>query len=165
LSDLPHRPDGDGITLPALVDRLLHKESGGQRVMYEMFKDRVQLLVSDDLKIGPPVAEGLSYILLELLRNNTKNNAREQIKVSAKSFSQGSRNVVIMRTRLKYLGPQAEINSAFISPIQRPDGYHFGIFLVGVLVRNLGGRLNFDRRRGENFRVLEIFIPAQSHTS
>jgi hypothetical protein len=164
LSDLPQGQDGDGATIHSLVDSVLRKEAGDQRVMYEMLRDRVRLLESDNLKIGPAVAEGLSYILLELLRNNAKNNASETIKVAAKAFSRGSRNVVILRTRLKYLGPQSEINCAFISPIERPDGYHFGIFLVGVLVRNLGGRLNFDRKLGENYRVLEIFVPTQGHS-
>jgi hypothetical protein len=143
----------------------LRKEAGDQHVMYDLFKDRVQILDSDNLKIGPAVAEGLSYILLELLRNNRKNNASEPIKVFARSLAQGSRNVIVMRTRLKYYGPQSEINSAFIAPIQRSDGYHFGIFLVGVLVRNLGGRLNFDRRDGQNYRVLEIFIPTERQTT
>ena len=152
----------DLVSIDQLIKNIIEDESAGSKhkqagLLEELIVDRC-----DELTLPPHCIEAVSYILRELVRNAQKyqiENTSTKVRASTRSVYCGAKNVLVIETVISDAGPEEAINEAFMRPLHRADRLHIGWYIIGVLVRGLGGQLNFDRGRGRARRRLQIRLP------
>ena len=92
---------------------------------------------------------GSLRLILECVVNNAKKHSEyslNNIEICLSSPGKGRVITIIYRSNINYIDPQTleEIERRFVTPALSADGWHFGLFLVGVHARLLGGDIEID---------------------
>ena len=126
----------------------LHKRSA--RHDPESLFDRVWRV--DNIDATQPLGSrflGSLRLILECVVNNAKKHSEyslNNIEICLSSPGKGRVITIIYRSNINYIDPQTleEIERRFVTPALSADGWHFGLFLVGVHARLLGGDIEID---------------------
>ncbi|MFO1359536.1 hypothetical protein [Plasticicumulans sp.] len=110
--------------------------------------------ISPQIEISERFAASLKLIILSII-NNTKHSIYERNKISLKRCNTPNNKQAIQLTynsNSSCIDPD-KISSLFNYPNINSDGWHFGLFLIGVHVRLLGGlvEVNPDCMKEEEF--------------
>lgn len=159
--DLDHE-EQDGRSFVARVDHVVREEVDSDALLAEMGQP-VKVFNPDRHDLPHSIQMAAIHIIRILLQNRLHEGRSGQlpspITVVTRDFHAGVRNALLIRQVLHMNLPESEIQDAFRRPIRRADREHVGLYMIGVLVRAWGGRLDFDRSAGVTERQLEICIP------
>jgi hypothetical protein len=124
--------------------RRAHGKLLGSKYFYEIWQ--VQGIEPSD-----PISSrflGSLKLIVQCILNNTRHSDYKQNRISLKRDKVGQKEIVIIeyRSMVNYLDPETivEVERRFIQPSLSSDGWHFGLFLIGVHARLLGGDVAID---------------------
>lgn len=145
------------------LNNMLWREAGRSDFLYEEIVEIVKFF-SPDRHIVPVMIQSAGIqIVRDLLRNRRHSTATHEISMTTRDEYGGAKNVLVIRTALEMQLTESELRDAFRRPIRRAYRDHVGLYMMGVVARTWGGRLDFDRSPGATKRRLEICIPFGSN--
>lgn len=149
------------MSLEERMNCLVLEEAGGSDELAKDVAELVKVFNPPRHRVPITLQMAAVHIVRILLRNRVHARTPQPIAVVTRDSHAGVREALIIKTVLEFDLPQEEIDKAFRQPIRRLDREHVGLYMIGVVVRAWGGRLDFDRRLGIAGRKLEICIPLE----
>ncbi len=146
-------------TLSERIDELIEEETGGSKTMAADLGSAIRVHNPAHHVLPWAIQSAAVHIVRNLLTNRRHSSVLNPIRVVSREQWTGTDNVLLIRTKLEMNLPENELRDAFRRPIRRATREHVGLYMIGVIVRTRGGRLDFDRRPGINSRSLDICIP------
>ncbi len=146
-------------TLSERIDALIEEETGGSKAMAADLGSAIRVHNPAHHVLPQAIQSAAVHIVRNLLTNRRHSSVFNPIRVVSREQWTGTENVLLIRTKLQMNLPKSELRDAFRRPIRRATREHVGLYMIGVIVRTRGGRLDFDRRPNINSRSLDICIP------
>ena len=141
------------------VNQMLWREAGRSEFLLQDVTRLVRFFSPERHKVPILIQSASIQIVRDLLRNRRHANKANVIRMATRDEYGGAKNVLVIRTSLEMQLTDSELRDAFRRPIRRTHRDHVGLYMVGVIARTWGGRLDFDRSPGVIQRNLEICIP------
>jgi hypothetical protein len=116
---------------------------------------------------------GSLRLIIHAILSNTRHSDYEKNAISLRKEMLGEREVITIQysSNVSYVDPETllEIEQRFRIPSLSADGWHFGLFLIGVHARILGGYIEIDPacRREFNYGpfayLVRVPVPETAH--
>jgi anti-sigma regulatory factor (Ser/Thr protein kinase) len=128
-------------------------------------KNKVNLLywhIKREISINNDVFTKIKLIVFNLIENIIKHSdiRRDTIDFSIDFTNKKIQILKILVTTYGTFG-EDDFSSLTFSPVLREQKYHYGMFLVGMLSRNLEGTCYVEKKENKNekFTIIEVIIP------
>lgn len=138
---------------------MLWREAGRSEFLLEDIMSLVRFFNPERHAVPKMIQSAAIQIVRDLLRNRRHTKQPHEISLTTRDEYGGASNILVIRTILEMRLSEDELRDAFRRPIRRTDRDHVGLYMMGVVTRTWGGRLDFDRHPGFKQRNLEICIP------
>ena len=146
-------------TFEELFNQMLWREAGRSELLLQEVMMLVKFFNPVRHRVPKMIQSAAIQIVRDLLRNRRHATVPNEISLTTRDEYGGAKNVLIIRTILKMRLSDDELRDAFRRPIRRTERDHVGLYMMGVVTRTWGGRLDFDRSPSCSKRNLEICIP------
>lgn len=146
ISPAEHFHKGGETTWASLLNfvRRQHNKIASPETLYDVWKISG---FDENEKIGARLLGSLRLIVHAVLSNTRHSDyARNSITITLSRGGAGRIVTVEYRSNVSYVDPETleEIEKRFSMPALSSDGWHFGLFLIGVHARVLGGDIEID---------------------